>query len=449
MIIQSLRIQDLYGHYNYDVHFNRDLTFIYGENGCGKTTILNILEAVVSGHVYRLFSWQFEKILLGYHNDDEDDRLKIIITYSDSNIRINYNGDNKTIRREEYIRALEEADTDDELFSLMEHKYPILNDIQGEFNYIYLPLNRSRSSGYETLMLNEMERIRRFRFFYDNERRFGSRDAEIAKAARLVQKRYIEATTQVNLANDEFRNSVLKNLLSTSLNISDEEFLNALSSLVSADRLDPIKTQYLQLLDSLNLLSDAERAESDKFFSEYRKVVKQLQQVEDRAGDHPIPLSLIYGCYEVMKMETVIPLAQEMEKKKAMAMRRIDVFVDTMNSFIHRRHGDKKLLLDEAGRICFTAHGDNTDIEVSNLSSGEKQLLIFFANLVFKVDDSTPSIFVVDEPELSLHLSWQRTFVERAMQVNKNMQLILATHAPEIIGRYRKKMFRLEKQYHE
>lgn len=55
--------------------------------------------------------------------------------------------------------------------------------------------------------------------------------------------------------------------------------------------------------------------------------------------------------------------------------------------------------------------------------------------------------FVVDEPEISLHLSWQKTFVEKALNINKNIQLIFATHSPELIGKYRNKTFRLVKEY--
>ena len=44
MIIKRLEIKNLHGIYNYNVSFNDDLTFIFGENGCGKTTILDIVE---------------------------------------------------------------------------------------------------------------------------------------------------------------------------------------------------------------------------------------------------------------------------------------------------------------------------------------------------------------------------------------------------------------------
>lgn len=45
----DLLIEGLYGCYNYNVKFNTDVTFLYGMNGCGKTTVLNITEAIITG----------------------------------------------------------------------------------------------------------------------------------------------------------------------------------------------------------------------------------------------------------------------------------------------------------------------------------------------------------------------------------------------------------------
>ena len=52
MIIKRLEIKGLYGIYDYNVQFNDDLTFIYGVNGCGKTTILSIVTSIVTGKIY-------------------------------------------------------------------------------------------------------------------------------------------------------------------------------------------------------------------------------------------------------------------------------------------------------------------------------------------------------------------------------------------------------------
>ena len=118
-----------------------------------------------------------------------------------------------------------------------------------------------------------------------------------------------------------------------------------------------------------------------------------------------------------------------------------------MNEFINAGDDGKRIEIDLMGRVHFKPRFSDKNINIQYLSSGEKQLLTFFANLIFKVKNNKSGIFVVDEPELSLHLFWQKIFVEKTLEINKNMQLIFATHAPEIIGRRREKMFKLEKKY--
>ena len=58
MKITRFQIKELHGIFDYDVRLNEDLTFIYGENGSGKTTVLNMLDSVVSGEVYKLFNYK-------------------------------------------------------------------------------------------------------------------------------------------------------------------------------------------------------------------------------------------------------------------------------------------------------------------------------------------------------------------------------------------------------
>ncbi len=43
-------------------------------------------------------------------------------------------------------------------------------------------------------------------------------------------------------------------------------------------------------------------------------------------------------------------------------------------------------------------------------------------------------VFIIDEPELSLHLGWQEIFVKTILDASLNTQFILATHSPSIVG---------------
>ena len=51
VILSKLTVKKLYGNYDYDVKFNADVTLLYGTNGCGKTTILNIITSIITGSI--------------------------------------------------------------------------------------------------------------------------------------------------------------------------------------------------------------------------------------------------------------------------------------------------------------------------------------------------------------------------------------------------------------
>lgn len=76
MIIKKIRISNLHGqHENKEIEFNEKLTFLYGANGCGKTTVLNILTAIVTGKLYNLCDYKFDKIELFFLNQNNKEKL--------------------------------------------------------------------------------------------------------------------------------------------------------------------------------------------------------------------------------------------------------------------------------------------------------------------------------------------------------------------------------------
>ncbi|MFT4759561.1 MAG: putative ATPase [Paraglaciecola sp.] len=71
------------------------------------------------------------------------------------------------------------------------------------------------------------------------------------------------------------------------------------------------------------------------------------------------------------------------------------------------------------------------DIKSYHLSSGEKQLLVILLTVL--VQDQKPSILFMDEPEVSLHIEWQKKLIGFLRELNPNVQLIIATHSPAMI----------------
>lgn len=45
-----------------------------------------------------------------------------------------------------------------------------------------------------------------------------------------------------------------------------------------------------------------------------------------------------------------------------------------------------------------------------------------------------PFVFIADEPELSLHVGWQSELVKSIQNLNSDVQIIFATHSPDIVG---------------
>lgn len=67
---------------------------------------------------------------------------------------------------------------------------------------------------------------------------------------------------------------------------------------------------------------------------------------------------------------------------------------------------------------------------LESLSSGERQLLQILLETL-AVDNSS---IIIDEPELSMHVDWQRELIAAMYLVNPDCQLVLATHSPEIVA---------------
>ena len=65
------------------------------------------------------------------------------------------------------------------------------------------------------------------------------------------------------------------------------------------------------------------------------------------------------------------------------------------------------------------------------LSSGEKQILAILLTVL--VEDQQPYVLFMDEPEVSLHIEWQKRLIDLVTELNPNVQIILTTHSPAVI----------------
>jgi predicted ATP-binding protein involved in virulence len=102
-------------------------------------------------------------------------------------------------------------------------------------------------------------------------------------------------------------------------------------------------------------------------------------------------------------------------------------------SIINGRFRNKTVLIDrEKGLKFLTAKGD--DLVGSGLSSGEQHELVLMYTLLFRVPAA--SLIAIDEPELSLHVTWQQKFLDdlKSMSETADLDFLVATHSPSIIN---------------
>ena len=106
----------------------------------------------------------------------------------------------------------------------------------------------------------------------------------------------------------------------------------------------------------------------------------------------------------------------------------IVVYMDIVNGmFIN-----KEVYLNERGQMNFRAM-NGTALPMNKLSSGENQILVIFYRVLFNTKRN--SLVMIDEPEMSLHVTWQQQLGGILMDVARlrGLQIVIATHSPQII----------------
>ena len=88
-----------------------------------------------------------------------------------------------------------------------------------------------------------------------------------------------------------------------------------------------------------------------------------------------------------------------------------------------------KKIVRTANEIFFSQIGET--LVPYQLSSGEKQMLVILLTVL--IQDNKPSVLFMDEPEVSLHIEWQKRLIDMVLELNPNVQIILTTHSPAVI----------------
>ncbi|HBQ2910728.1 TPA: ATP-binding protein [Klebsiella pneumoniae] len=124
------------------------------------------------------------------------------------------------------------------------------------------------------------------------------------------------------------------------------------------------------------------------------------------------------------------------------AVRSIYVIIDKFITIINELLTDKEIGF-HLSQGFYIKNRFEEKLSASQLSSGEQQLLLLFCNVLVARDK--PSLFIIDEPEISLNIKWQRKLIQYLLDITKDtsIQFMFASHSLEIISQHRSRVVKL------
>lgn len=115
-----------------------------------------------------------------------------------------------------------------------------------------------------------------------------------------------------------------------------------------------------------------------------------------------------------------------------------EIMIDPLNNtIVFSVKNTGKAIITEDGEKIYTSdnqplYTEDEKIQLEQLSSGEKQMLLILTTVFLQ--EEKPNILLMDEPEISLHITWQDRLIETIRELNPNCQLIITTHSPNIFA---------------
>jgi predicted ATP-binding protein involved in virulence len=424
MRLKSIEIKSVWGYRCINTNFFKDTNIFIGNNGTGKTTFLNIIESVLTVDLEQLYTLIFDEVIINISDDTKRRKLKVkkqlpnlgypIIEYQVGTKKYSF-----PILREYEMRNMGRLNprTRNEIKSLRD-------EISCYINICWLSVHR------EVTSLDESEYG-----VHREQRERNTIDQRLSDLMRRLTIYQLQLESESSRLSNKFRELVFESLL------YKEEFDEIdLTKLQSVDP-EEIKRQLIKAYKELGL-STKETQEritlhSQKIAHAIKKIERAKVSKEAILVNDVTPLSLLN------RTLSVINISVDIDKQKREIFKPIDAYLRILEEFVP----DKIFKLDTESSGELKVFGDIdknkiTALPIKYLSSGEKQLIILLTESLLQ--RNTDYIFIADEPELSLHILWQRKILGSIRELNEKAQIIVATHSPEIAGRWKKRIINME-----
>lgn len=423
MKINKFYARGVHGHYNFNLNFNGDITFLVGINGSGKTTALRLMQAAMTFDLLTLFSIKFKEISIEIQNQSKIIFLQINNTGGELQFSVNGNHvsvatpilghDKPEIFRDE--ERLEGYFTEQRMILLREFEKDHVFTSQIE-RPLFLGLERRADKYSDEYYYYDEDVARRF-----YRPRKGALEG-IDNCQRLIERAYKRYRKVSDGLNSRLINFVVDSMFEY-YRFDPDDWVSAPSASQFQGLIE--RRREIEIL-AKNLSGNSDFSTKINLF--FSKITEALNVASGADKDAGISIEWLLNKAQVQR---IYHLLAEMDRQKKAAekqYRPIAEFLDSLNRFF--ADSKKNASVDSLGKLKVSQHG--SEISLASMSSGEKQLLILLGHARFA--RGAGGVIIVDEPEVSLHLRWQEQLIDEITQWGDGMQFIFATHSPEVVG---------------
>lgn len=384
----SLTIDKLFGLLDYNIPLDQnEITMLTGPNGYGKTMILKIINGIVSNELNILCTINFKLIKLNHQSGI----ISISRNKNKNKLDIEHHDSRSDVVVKETVKLEEDEPAVDEVM-FFRWKGEEVKSKQKKQSYKIL----------NSHLLSELT---------------SKEDISFIRADRL------QAITGEDTVIDTCA-SKLKELMEKAQDESAElsQKLDATFPIRLFDRLEQQKRFSTENIQSrLKGIQDKRR--------QYMRY--GLIQTEDDLM--PEKNTSLYNSNEYLGvLDLYIDDALGKLSPFQLLHQKIDLFESILKEKIL---AFKKVIIDRENGFYFESLKGDV-VERNMLSSGEQNQIVLLFNLIFEL--VSQKIVLIDEPEISLHVAWQQTFLDslkKIQKINEYEKVIIATHSPQVISK--------------
>lgn len=454
MRISKLHAENVHGYLPLDIVFFDEITFLTGLNGSGKTSALRLLMALLTPNIEELGAITYSHATATVVDNGHTIEVSADRTLDGVTVRISTSSEQLTISSAE-LELFQEAKRRDGPRSPIVEKYlanPVYQAIKDMSTPMFLGLDRRFF--IPGSLVEDSDDMRRREYL---ARRYWPEDPSFRNttvAAGLIDVNFLVVSRmqEIRAAQEQLDERLRTNFFAKAFEYKPSAFVGKATRLPSRLELNRYRDQLTKIeraSEGVKIPVPEIQAALTQFFEKMSHVVDSLnkssealkgrrtsKKLSEKPKAEQIILDQDYVEWIVNKpqadriVEHLLTLEEYIENRNALRDP-INRFLSLVNGFFVQTK--KKVAVAGNGQLTVSIAGHETPRSISALSSGERQLLVMLAHLSLNPSLVGSGVFIVDEPELSLHIDWQEKFVDAIREANPNVQLILATHSPAII----------------